>query len=72
MTGQIAANAMQNGLYMAAWYDTLVIAPPLIITEEEIDHALEILNRSLEIGDRETVSTGISASRSSEFSRPEA
>ncbi len=72
MTGQIAAHAMQNGLYMAAWYDTLVIAPPLIITEEEIDHALEILNRSLEIGDKETVSTGVSASRSSEFNRPEA
>ncbi|OPX36195.1 MAG: hypothetical protein B1H13_14960, partial [Desulfobacteraceae bacterium 4484_190.3] len=41
MTGQIAANAMQNGLYMAAWYDTLVIAPPLIITEEEIDQAMD-------------------------------
>ena len=69
MTGQIAANAMQNGLYMAAWYDTLVIAPPLIITEEEIDQAVEILDKSLEIGDKETVSTGVSASRSSEFSQ---
>ena len=69
MTGQIAANAMQNGLYMAAWYDTLVIAPPLIITEEEIDQAMEILDKSLEIGDKEAVSTGVSVSRSSEFDR---
>jgi len=69
MTGQIAANAMQNGLYMAAWYDTLVIAPPLIITEEEIDQAVEILDTSLKIGDKEAVSTGIPASRSSEFSQ---
>jgi len=67
MTGKIAANAMQNGLYMAAWYDTLVIAPPLIITEDEIDQAVEILDKSLEIGDKEAVSTGVPASRSSEF-----
>jgi taurine--2-oxoglutarate transaminase len=67
MTGQIAADAMRNGLYMAAWYDTLVIAPPLIITEEEIDQAMEILDSSLKIGDKEAVSTGIPASRSSEF-----
>jgi taurine--2-oxoglutarate transaminase len=69
MTGQIAADAMRNGLYMAAWYDTLVIAPPLVITEEEIDQALEILDGSLKIGDKEAVSTGIPASRSSEFDR---
>jgi taurine---2-oxoglutarate transaminase len=60
---------MRNGLYMAAWYDTLVIAPPLVITEEEIDQALEILDGSLKIGDKEAVSTGIPASRSSEFDR---
>jgi len=72
MTGRIAADAMQNGLYMAAWYDTLVIAPPLIITEQEIDQAVEILDKSLEIGDREAVSTGIPASRTSEFTSTKA
>jgi taurine--2-oxoglutarate transaminase len=68
MTGRIAADAMTNGLYMAAWYDTLVIAPPLIITEEQIDEGVDILDRSLKIGDEEAVSTGTAASRSSEYS----
>ncbi len=67
MTGKIAAEAMKNGLYMAAWYDTLVIAPPLIITEEQIDEALAILDKALEVGDREAVSTDTEVSRSSEF-----
>jgi taurine--2-oxoglutarate transaminase len=67
MTGKIAAEAMKNGLYMAAWYDTLVIAPPLIITEEQIDEAVAILDKALEVGDREAVSTDVEVSRSSEF-----
>ena len=55
MSGKIAAEAMKNGLYMAAWYDTLVIAPPLIITEEQIDEALVVLDKALEIGDQEAI-----------------
>jgi len=69
MTAKIAAEAMQQGLYMAAWYDTLVIAPPLIITEQQIDEAVDILDRALEIGDREAEDTGAPASRSSEFGK---
>ena len=34
MPAQIGGEAMKNGLYVASWYDTMVIAPPLIITEE--------------------------------------
>ena len=67
MTGKIAADAMSNGLYMAAWYDTLVIAPPLIITEQQIDEGIDILDKSLVIGDKESVSTDVPASRSSEY-----
>jgi taurine--2-oxoglutarate transaminase len=67
MTLKIAADSMNNGLYMAAWYDTLVIAPPLIITEEQIDEGIDIISKSLAIGDKEVVSTGIPASRSSEY-----
>lgn len=69
MTGKIAADAMKHGLYMAAWYDTLVIAPPLIITEEQIDEGISILDRCLEIGDKEAVSTDVPASTSSEFTK---
>jgi taurine--2-oxoglutarate transaminase len=67
MTGKIAADSMNNGLYMAAWYDTLVIAPPLIITEEQIDEGIDILDQSLVVGDKEAVSTDMPASRSSEY-----
>jgi 4-aminobutyrate aminotransferase-like enzyme len=67
MTGKIAADAMKKGLYTAAWYDTLVIAPPLIITEEQIDDGIDTLDSSLVVGDKEVVSTDIPASRSSEY-----
>jgi taurine--2-oxoglutarate transaminase len=67
MPARIGAGAMQNGLYVASWYDTMVIAPPLIITEEQIDEAIEILDKALEIGDKEAVETDVPASRSSEY-----
>ena len=67
MTAQIAADAMPQGLYMAAWYDTLVIAPPLIITEEQIDEAISILDKSLKVGDKAAVETDVAASRSCEY-----
>ena len=62
MTGKIAGEAIANGLYMAPWYDTLVIAPPLTITTEEVDQAMDILGKALKVGDAEAVSargTGI-------------
>ena len=67
MTAQIAGDAMQQGVYMAAWYDTLVIAPPLIITEEQIDEAIEIIDKSLKIGDEQAVETDVAASHSAEY-----
>jgi taurine--2-oxoglutarate transaminase len=67
MTSQIAGDAMKQGLYMAAWYDTLVIAPPLIITEDQIDEAVNILDKALKIGDEKAVETDVAASHSSEY-----
>jgi adenosylmethionine-8-amino-7-oxononanoate aminotransferase len=67
MAAKIAGVAMANGLWMVSWYDSLMIAPPLIITEQQIDEALEILEKSLDIGDREAEKTGVPVSRSSEF-----
>jgi len=69
MTAKIAGEAMQNGLYMAAWYDTLVIAPPLIITEAQIDEAIDIMDRALKIGDAHAVETDVAAFRSSEYTK---
>lgn len=70
MTGKVSNDALQNGVFLNPWYDTLVISPPLIITEEQIDEGIGILDKSLEIADREVVSTGIAASKSSEFTNP--
>jgi len=67
MTAKIAAAAMQAGLYVMPWYDNLTIAPPLIITAEEVDQAMAILDEALKVGDAEAEATGIPASRSSEF-----
>ena len=58
---------MKKGLYVVAWYDTLVIAPPLIITEAEVNEAMEILDQSLEIADGETEKSNLSFSKSSEY-----
>jgi taurine--2-oxoglutarate transaminase len=69
MTGKIAGEAMKDGLYMAPWYDTLVIAPPLIITADQIDEAIDILDRALEAGDREAVETDVPVSKSSEYTK---
>jgi len=66
MTDGIAAEAMKLGLYLQAWYDTLIIAPPLIITEAQVDEGIEILDRALAIADQEVVHTDTPGSRSSE------
>jgi taurine--2-oxoglutarate transaminase len=68
MTGKISGDAMQNGLYLSSWYDTMVITPPLIITEDQIDEAIAILDKSLEVADKEAVETDVAASRSCEYS----
>ena len=67
MTGKVAGEAMKNGLYIAPWYDTLVIAPPLIITEEQVDEALDILDKALLVADAEAAPAKGPASRSSAF-----
>ena len=67
VTAQVAGKAMQNGLYLAAWYDNLIIAPPLIITTKEVDQALFILDEALIIADRLADETDVSLCRSSQF-----
>jgi len=69
MTARVAAEALKSGLYLAVWYDTLVVAPPLIITEEQIDEGIGVLDKALRIADQEAASTGMPASRSSEFGK---
>ena len=67
MTGKVAGQCMANGLYIAAWIDTMVVAPPLTITEAEVDEAIAILDAALNLADQEAEDVGLPASRSSQY-----
>jgi len=49
----VAARMMANGVYLQAWMSHLVIAPPLIISEQEIDRGVAALDEALSIADAE-------------------
>ncbi|HLH34198.1 MAG TPA: aspartate aminotransferase family protein [Alloacidobacterium sp.] len=48
---QIAAKALADGVSMQAWVSHFIIAPPLIISEEEITRGIDTLDRHLHIAD---------------------
>jgi taurine--2-oxoglutarate transaminase len=48
---EVTAAAYDQGLYVANMINTLIIAPPLPITEAEIDEAIDILDDALEVSD---------------------
>ena len=48
---QIAAKMMADGVAQQAWVSHFVIAPPLIVTREELDFGIEALDRHLGIAD---------------------
>jgi len=50
---RIAAEMMKNGVFVQAWLSHFVIAPPLIITQEEIDLGVRALDEALKIADQE-------------------
>jgi len=50
---QIAAKTLADGVIVQAWVSHFVIAPPLIITKEEIDHGINTLDRHLHIADEQ-------------------
>ena len=48
---QIAGKMMADGVAIQAWVSHFVVAPPLIVTKEEIDLGIEALDRHLAIAD---------------------
>jgi len=50
---QVAAEMMKNGVAVAPWISHLVFAPPLIIEKQDIDFGVSVLDRALEIADRQ-------------------
>lgn len=53
LVDRIAAEMMKNGVFVQAWLSHFVIAPPLIITQEEIDLGVRVLDEALKIADQE-------------------
>jgi taurine--2-oxoglutarate transaminase len=50
---RVAAQMMKNGVFVQAWMSHLVIAPPLIITKEQIDQGVAALDEALALADAE-------------------
>jgi taurine--2-oxoglutarate transaminase len=53
LVDQIAARMMVNGVCIQSWMSHFVIAPPLIITKEELDHGVAALDEALSIADEQ-------------------
>jgi len=53
LVDKVAAQAMNKGVYIQAWMSHFVIAPPLIISKEEIDRGVSALDEALTIADNE-------------------
>jgi taurine--2-oxoglutarate transaminase len=50
---KICGEMMKKGVYMANVINTFIVAPPLIVSEKEIDDAIEIFDDALKIADKE-------------------
>ncbi|HYA54783.1 MAG TPA: aminotransferase class III-fold pyridoxal phosphate-dependent enzyme, partial [Thermoplasmata archaeon] len=48
---QVTGAMMKEGVFCIGWVSHLVVAPPLIVTREEIDRGLAALDRALAITD---------------------
>jgi len=51
---KVSADAMKRGAYVVNVINTLIVAPPLIVTEKEIDEGVQILGEALKVADKET------------------
>jgi len=53
LVDKVAARAMSNGVFIQAWMSHFVIAPPLIISKEDIDRGVNALDQALALADAE-------------------
>lgn len=53
MVEKIAGDMMKKGVFIQAWVSHFVIAPPLIVTKEEIEQGVRALDESLALADAE-------------------
>ncbi len=50
---KVAAECMKQGVFVQAWISHMVIAPPLIVTEAELDDGVKALDAALAVADAE-------------------
>ncbi len=48
---QVTATMLKEGVFCIGWVSHLIVAPPLIVTREELDRGLEVLDRALAVAD---------------------
>ncbi|MBM2839925.1 MAG: Adenosylmethionine-8-amino-7-oxononanoate aminotransferase [Bacteroidetes bacterium] len=53
LVDKVAAEMMKNGVFLQAWISHFVIAPPLIISKEEVDLGVQALDSALSIADEQ-------------------
>lgn len=53
LVDQIAAKTLSEGVIIQAWVSHFVIAPPLIVTKEEIERGIDTLDRWLHLADEQ-------------------
>ncbi len=53
MTDRVSKSAMESGVYINNWLNHFVIAPPLVISERDLEKGLNTLDESLRISDGE-------------------
>jgi taurine--2-oxoglutarate transaminase len=51
LVDKVAAEMMKNGVFIQAWVSHFVIAPPLIISEKEIDEGIRVMDEALAVAD---------------------
>jgi taurine--2-oxoglutarate transaminase len=49
----MAAKAMEYGVYFMTVINTMIISPPLTVTEEEIEEGINVIDEVLKIADSE-------------------
>ncbi len=64
MVDQIAAKTLAEGVIIQAWVSHFVIAPPLIVTEEELVRGIDALDRWLYLADEQCAPQHVPAATS--------
>jgi len=52
VAAKVSNEALRHGLYVVSWYNNLIIAPPLTISERQVDEGVEVLGKILESVDK--------------------